>query len=180
MKNPILVKRYGQGLAGALKDEPEFAAVNRELAAFLELISSHGVLQKTLASPFVAAREKTQVIQDILARWGFNAKTSRFILLLVEHGRLDLLGEVLEELPVIWHENRGVVTFEVSSAVALAPGQRRRLQAELERLEGGPVFLRYAMDPGVLAGISLRKGNVIYDASLRGQLAKIKEIISEG
>jgi len=180
MKNPILVKRYTQGLAGALKDEPEFTSVSRELADFLALISAHGALQETLASPFVRARGKTQVIQDILARSGFTEKTSRFILLLLEHGRLDLLGEVLEELPAIWHDNRGVVTFEVSSAVGLAPDQKKRLQAELERLEGGPVFLRYAMDPGVLAGISLRKGNVIYDASLRGQLAKVKQIISEG
>jgi F-type H+-transporting ATPase subunit delta len=180
MKKPILVKRYAQGLAGALKDEAEFTASRRELAVFLELISAHGILKDTLASPFVGAREKAQVIRDILDRSGFSDKTTRFVLLLVEHGRLGLLGEVLEALPAIWQEGRGVITFEVSSAVALAPDQKRRLQAKLERLEGGPVFLRYAMDPGVLAGISLRKGNVIYDASLRGQLAKIKQVISEG
>jgi F-type H+-transporting ATPase subunit delta len=167
-------------LAGALKDEPEFIAVSRELAEFRKLVSAHGALKETLASPFVAARKKAQVIRDVLARSGFADKTSRFILLLLDHKRLDLLDDVLETLPVLWNERRGVATFEVSSVVTLAEGQKRRLQAELERLEGRPVFLRYSIDPELVAGFSLQKGNVIYDASLRGQLAKIKQRISEG
>lgn len=180
MKNLILVKRYTQGLVGALKDEAEFSAVNRELAEFRQLVSSHGALKGTLASPFVAARKKIQVIRDVLAVSGFTGKTSRFVLLLLGHGRLNLLGDILEELPVLWNERRGVATFEVSSVVALAEAQKKRLQAELERLEGRPVFLRYSLDPGLVAGFSLQKGNVTYDASLRGDLAKIKERISEG
>lgn len=180
MKNPILVKRYTQGLVAALKDEPEFIAVSREVAEFRELVSAHGALRGTLASPFVAARKKAQVIRDVLARSGFTDKTSRFILLLLDHKRLDLLGDVLETLPVLWNERRGVATFEVSSVVTLAEAQKRRLKAELERLEGGPVFLRYSIDPGLVAGFSLQRGNVIYDASLRGHLAKIKQRISEG
>src|SRR4030067_146263 len=60
MKSPILVKRYTQGLAGALKDESDFVAVSRELTEFQGLLSSHGVLKGTLASPFVAARKKAQ------------------------------------------------------------------------------------------------------------------------
>ena len=180
MKNPILVKRYAQGLAGALKDEPEFIGISRELAEFQELLSAQGVLKETLASPFVTARKKAQIISDILARSGFTDKTSRLILLLLEHSRLDLLGDILEALPVIWNERRGVATFEVSSVVALADSQKQRLQAELERLEGRAVFLRYSIDPALVAGFTLQKGNVIYDASLRGQLVKIKQTISEG
>jgi F-type H+-transporting ATPase subunit delta len=128
----------------------------------------------------VAARRKTQVIRDILAASGFSDKTSRFILLLLEHKRLDLLGDVLEELPVLWNERCGVAMFEVSSVVALAEAQKRRLVGALERLEGRPVFLRYSIDPGLVAGFSLKKGNVVYDGSLKGYLAKIKERISEG
>jgi F-type H+-transporting ATPase subunit delta len=180
MKSPILVKRYAQGLAGALEDEDEFSKVSRELAEFQELLSAHGVLPETLASPFVAARKKARVISDVLARSGFTAKTSRLILLLLEHNRLEILGDILEALPVIWNERRGVATFEVRSVIALAVSQKQRLQAELERLEGRPVFLRYSIDPALIAGFALQKGNVIYDASLRGHLAKIKQTISEG
>jgi len=180
MKNRILVKRYTQGLVGALQDEPDFISVQRELRKFQELISTHGVLKDALANPFVAARRKVQVIRDILAAAGFSGKTSRFVLLLFGHSRLGLLGEVLEELPVLWNERRGVATFEVSSVVALVEAQKLRLAAALERMENRPVFLRYSIDPGLVAGFSLKKGNVVYDGSLKGHLAKIKERISEG
>ncbi len=180
MKSPILVKRYTQGLVGALQDEPEFIDISRELADFQKLLSGHGVLNETLASPFVAARKKAQVIKDVLAQSGCTAKTSRFVLLLLQHGRLDLLGDILEALPVVWNERRGMATFEVSSVVALADSQKQRLQAELERLEGRPVYLRYSIDPSLVAGFALQKGNLIYDASFRGHLAKIQQTISEG
>lgn len=180
MKSLILVKRYTQGLAGALKDDTEYAAVSRELAEFREISSGHGALKATLENPFIDARKKNQVIEDILAGSGFSDKTSRFLRLLLEHKRLDLLGEVLEWLPVVWNESRGVATFEVSSAVNLAEAQKARLKEELERLEGRPVHLRYSIDAGLVAGFSLRKGNIIYDASLRGQLERIRQKISEG
>jgi F-type H+-transporting ATPase subunit delta len=180
MKNRILVKRYTQGLVGALKDEPEYAAISRELAEFQKLVSGHGALKATLDNPFVDARKKAQVIRDVLTKSGFTDKASRFLLLLFEHKRLGLLGDVLDSLPVLWNESHCVTTFEVSSAVALADAQRKKLKAELQRLEGRPVFLRYSIDPGLVAGFSLQKGNIIYDASLRGHLERIKQKISEG
>ncbi|MFZ2055264.1 MAG: ATP synthase F1 subunit delta [Candidatus Aminicenantales bacterium] len=180
MEKLILVKIYAQGLAGALGDDAEFAAVSRELAEFQERISRHAALKEILASPFVAARKKTQIIQDILAAWDLQGKTRRLILLLLENSRLHLLGDILEELPALWNERRGVTTFEVSSVVSLGEGQKEKLQEKLERLEGRPVFLRCSIDPGLLAGFSLKKGNLIYDASIKGHLAKIKERISEG
>jgi len=180
MKNSILVKRYAQGLTGALRDEAECTSVSRELAGFWELLSTHSTLKETLANPFVEARRKAKVIRDILARSGFMDKTLRFLLLLLDHKRLHLLGDILEMLPVFWNERQGVATFEVRSAVALAEAQKRRLAATLERLEGRPVFLRYSIDPELLAGFSLRRGNVIYDGSLSGHLARIKQRIREG
>jgi F-type H+-transporting ATPase subunit delta len=73
-----------------------------------------------------------------------------------------------------------VRTFEVSSAVSVTPQQQARLRAELERLEGGPVFLEYRIDPGLVGGLSLRKGNIILDVSVQGRLAKLKEKMIEG
>jgi F-type H+-transporting ATPase subunit delta len=176
----ILVKRYAQGLVGSLRGDAEFDSACRELLEFQDRISSHAALKEFLASPFVAGRKKTRVIQDVLAASGFAEKTRRFILLLIEHNRLGLLGDILEALPVLWHENQGVSTFEVSSVVSLSEGQKGKLQEKLERLEGRPVFLRYLIDPGLVAGFSLKKGNVVYDASIKGHLAEIRDRISEG
>jgi F-type H+-transporting ATPase subunit delta len=180
MKNPTLVKRYAVGLVGALRDETEFALVHGELLAFQALFKTNPELTKVLESPFVPSKKKNQIITNILAASPLSVKTVRFLGLLVEHGRLDILEEVLLEAPLLWKEKQGTQTFDVSSAFSLTPQQKERLQAELERREGKPVFLDYRIDPDLLGGLSLRKGNVIYDVSIQGRLAKLKEKMAEG
>jgi F-type H+-transporting ATPase subunit delta len=180
MKNPTLVKRYARGLVGALHEESEFAAVHGELSAYQGVLKTNIELANILKSPFVPKKKKNQIIKNILAASPPTEKTARFLDVLVEHNRLDILEDVLLALPPLWQETQGVQMFEVSSAFSLTSEQKDRLRAELERLEGKPVFLDYRIDPGLVGGLSLRKGNVIYDVSIEGRLAKLKEKMIEG
>lgn len=179
MKSQILIKRYTQGLVNAIKDEAEFSELNRQLSDFLILLSSHKDLRDLLASPLLRKNKKSQIIKDILARESSNPKTSRFILLLLEHNRLELLGDILDFLPVCWNEKKGAFTFEVASVVPLTEVQKKRLKKRLELLEKKPVVLSYEIDPELLGGLSVRRGNMVYDISLKGNLMKLKEKICE-
>lgn len=180
MKRQILVKRYAQGLVAALRDDREFQLALRELEAFQGLLSDRRDLSKVMANPFVAAKKKSRIIKEILKVASFSQKTTRFLALLLDHNRLDLLGEILQALPLFWNEKQGVATFEVSSVVALSDAQKQKLAEELERLEKRPISLNYRVDPDLVAGLSLKKGNLVYDASLRGHLARLREKIIEG
>lgn len=180
MRIHLLIKRYTLGLVNALKDEREYAMVSQDLAQFFKLLSSHKELAGLLASPFIQAKKKYDVIKEVLAASSFAEKTSRFILLLMEHKRLNLLPDILQTLPVFWQEKKGVATFEVSSVVALSEGQKERLKKQLEQLEKKRVYLRYKIDSDLIAGLFLKKGNIVYDASVKGHLEKLKEKIGEG
>ena len=180
MRNQVLVRRYARGLVGALRGESELAEMHRELSEVASLLRTNLQLAAILKSPFVPKKKKNQIIRDILAASPPGAKAARFLDVLIEHKRLDILEDVLLVVPALWRERQGVQTFEVSSAVSVTPQQKKRLQAELERLEGKPVFLEYRVDPGLVGGLSLRKGNIIYDVSVQGRLAKLKEKMIEG
>ena len=41
MKSPLLVKRYTEGLAAALKSEEEYDIIGRELAEFSDLLQNN-------------------------------------------------------------------------------------------------------------------------------------------
>jgi F-type H+-transporting ATPase subunit delta len=179
MKNQVLVNKYAQGLVQAVVDEAEFRSVQTELRAFLELLGESPELRKALMSPFLNARKKTKILAEVLKRSGAGPKTVRFLGLLLEHKRLDLFADIAAALPEAWNEKQGILTIEVASAAALAEDQKDRLRKGLEALEGKPVSLVYRIDPEIIGGLALRKGHIVRDASVQGNLMKIRDRIQE-
>lgn len=180
MKNPVLAKTYTQGLINTLKNEDEFESILRRLFSFKNILLSHKSLGAVLSSPFLPLTKKLGIVKEILAKSAFETKASRFILLLVENGRLPILDDILALMPEVWNESKGVSTFEVCSAIPLTSLQKKRLEEKLIKIEGRPVFLKYKEEPSLIGGLFLKKGNIVYDVSLKGQLQKLREIICEG
>lgn len=180
MKSQILVKRYTLGLVNSIKDETEFSALLGGLSAFSELLQAYRKLKDTLFSPFLPTSRKMQIAQELLASESVRKKAERFILLLVENNRLELLPGIIESLPDVWNEEKGVDTYEVASVVPLSDGQRRKLKVKLERLEKKPVLLKYRIDPELVGGLLIKRKNIVYDISIKGSLLKLKEKIIEG
>lgn len=180
MKSKILVKRYTLGLVNSIKDEAEFSALLGELSAFSELLHTHKELKDTFLNPFLPTSRKMQIAQELLASESVGKKAERFILLLVENNRLELLSEIIESLPGAWNEERGVHTYEVASVAPLSDDQRKKLEVKLERLEKKPVVLKYRIDPELVGGLLIKRKNIVYDISIKGSLLKLREKIIEG
>jgi len=180
MKNQVLVKKYAQGLVQAVGDEAEFESIRTELGAFHGLFNGRDDLRHALLSPFVGAPKKARILEDVLAASHAGGKTTRMLLLLLDHKRLDLLGDIVGILPEAWNEKLGILTFEVTSAVALTGGQKARLRQAIEAAERNPVNLVFRTDPGILGGLTLKRGHIVYDVSIEGQLNQLKEQIQQG
>jgi F-type H+-transporting ATPase subunit delta len=180
MKNLALVKKYAEGLAQAVKDEKEYLSVGTEIRAFLELFVAREDLRRALVSPFINAAKRDAVLAEVLERAGTGPKASRFLKLLLEHKRFDLLPDIVAELPQAWSDKLGILTYEVTSAVPMTAGQKDRLVQGLEASENKPVRLVCKTDPAVVGGLALRKGHIVYDASIEGELTALKERLGQG
>jgi F-type H+-transporting ATPase subunit delta len=132
-----------------------------------------------MASPLLGKRRKADVLRAVIERNGIPQKAARLIFLLLEHERLPLLGEVIAAAPELWNERQGVSSFEVASVIPLTAAQQGRLAERLEAMEGRPVRLNYRIDPALIGGLTLRRGHIIYDASLRGGLQRLKDEIGQ-
>ncbi len=175
MKNLALVKKYADGLALAVKDDAEFTAASGEVGAFLDLFRFREDLRQALTSPFVNVRQKDAVLGQVLSRLGTGPKVARFLKLALEHKRMDLLPEIAEALPEAWADKKGIVTYEAASAVSMTEVQKDRLRRDLEAREGAPVRLVFKVEPELVGGLAVRKGQIVYDASVEGELAALKE-----
>ncbi len=179
MRSQTLIRRYAQGLINSIEDNREFESLSKELSEFAHFLSSHAKLQDTLQSPFLPATKKTEIATQILGLSSVGNKAKRFLLLLVENDRLALLPEILENLPVLWNAEQGIVTFEVSSVIPLNADQKKRLEEKLSSFEQSPVLLTYKTDHSLIGGLSIRKGNIVYDVSIQGDLERLKQKIVE-
>ena len=50
-----------------------------------------------------------------------------------------------------------------------------QLAAELERLAASKVRMRFSVDPSLIGGVTARVGSKVYDGSVRGQLAVLRQ-----
>lgn len=179
MRSQVLVKRYTEGLAASLKSEAEYATVRGELAEFSGLLEGNVEIRNVLLRPFLDTAKKMQIVKDVLDRQSYHVKTCRFIRLLLEHRRLEILAQVVRDLPEQWKERQGIVSYEVRSVVSITDDKRIKLEEELRKLEKRPVYCTYVLDPEIIGGLYIKKGNMVYDVSLKGQLERFKEKIRE-
>ena len=103
----------------------------------------------------------------------------RFLRVLSRHGRLGLLGTVVQlaQSERDRRLNRRPVT--VRSASPLDEGQQEALRRKLGGLVGGEPVLTLEVDPELIGGLVVRVGDVVYDASVRARLQGVRRQVLE-
>ena len=74
----------------------------------------------------------------------------------------------------------GIVSIDVTSAVEFTPSQEKDLNNELERYTKKKVRVRLTVDRAIKAGLVVRIGDTVLDASMRRQLELLKARFLEG
>jgi F-type H+-transporting ATPase subunit delta len=110
------------------------------------------------------------------AVWHAGSPLLRRILgMLVERGRVGLLGGVSSAYGHLWNAARGVLPAEATSAVPLSEEQLASLKRALGRATGRDVELTTEVDPALLGGLLVRVAGQVYDGTVRGRLRALRE-----
>lgn len=179
MNRRLIIRRYARGLARAVDREAELEVCLAQLGLLADLIQTNPTLNYALTSAFIPVRQKKQMVEEILKGQNFDSRAAGLVRLLVEKEKMALLPEILNELPGVWAEEKGIEVFEIDSAVDLTEEEKSELRRTLEEKWKRPVRLNFRLNPDLIGGLVLKKGNVYYDVSVRGGLLKLKEIVSQ-
>ncbi len=74
----------------------------------------------------------------------------------------------------------GVVVANVTSALPLEPADLAAVAARVEAASGGRVEVKAAVDPELIGGLTVRIGDRLIDASVRGGLARLRASLVAG
>jgi F-type H+-transporting ATPase subunit delta len=149
-------------------------AIASDLDLVRRALTDSRELRLLLASPVVAEAKKALIVRTV-----FEGKIGKaallFLDLLVRKHREVFLDEVIGRFLALRDEMRNLLSVDVASATELDAQQQKALKAELEKRTGKTISLRLEQDKAILGGLIVRIGDTVLDASVRRQLARLRE-----
>jgi F-type H+-transporting ATPase subunit delta len=118
-------------------------------------------------------------LDQIIGQMGDAPRQMRnFIAVLIDQSRISILPDIAKQFETELNTRLGRVEAEVTSARPLSDVERHSLVAQVAKTTGRQVSAKYSIDAKLLGGAVVRVGSTVYDGSVRGQLHKIKQELS--
>lgn len=128
------------------------------------------------AIPFATRREVLgKLLERRMAQPAYN-----LVLLLAKRGRLSAAPTVAAEYKRLVDRERDVVVATVASAVPLEKAELEAIGARVREMTGAQAEIVTAVDPELIGGLTVRIGDRLIDASVRGRLERLRDSIVAG
>lgn len=178
MSITTVANRYAKALADVISDRGETSAVAGEIQAFAQMVAQSVELRDVFASPIIALDRKRAILNDLLARLHLRQTTTNFLQLLLTNQRLHEIGAVQASLAKELDARAGVVSAEITTARALNMSEQDALLHQLRQATGKQVRVNFKTDPEIIGGVVTRIESLIYDGSIKNQLALMQQQLS--
>ena len=166
--------RYAQALFDLAVETDILTAVEGDLKSLAAMIKSSPDLRNLIVSPVYSADDKARSLAAIADRAGLAATTGKFLGLLAVNRRTAALPAIIEAFHRLAERRRGLVSAQVTTAVALTPDQTASLITALRAALGKDPRIETRVDAAILGGLKVRVGSRLYDASLKSKLDSLK------
>lgn len=170
-----IARRYARALSELCDASGDHATIGKQIDGFASAFTDSAELQGTLKNPTVPLDQKQAVVGAICDKLGLQTRTRNFLLVLLEHGRIDAVTEVAEAFQAIVDVTARRVRATVTSAVPMASSDVDRVRAALARLTGSTVTLEARVESELIGGAQVQIGNLVLDSSIRSHLEKLRD-----
>lgn len=151
----------------------------RDLDLAAQLLGDERV-SRVLDNPSIPLTDREDLLVKLLDK-RVARPVANLVRLLARRGRAELLPEISREFHRVLNEQRGIVEAVVTSAKALAPEDRDAVRKTVEKITGSKVELNAQVDESLIGGLTVRIGDRLLDASIRGRLERLRhELIARG
>ena len=174
-----IASRYARALVDViLADKIDAHAVTGQLEAFVRAVRESDDLRRVWESPAILPEQKHAVLDAIVREVGAVKPVRNFMAVLIDHRRIPMLEKIARQFEVEMDAQLGFAEAEIISVRPLSAEEKRNVESQVELLTRKKVRARYQDNPALLGGVVVRVGSTIYDGSVRGQLQKLREQLS--
>lgn len=177
MRQRSVAKKYATVLMRIAQNDSEFDKMEAELKSFSGILKASPAAQRFFTTPVVSNAKKLELIHTLCQKVNFLPITQKFLAVLTDRERLDILEDITESLEELKDEKTNTVSVEVITASQLNSDLEERIVSLFTSKLNKNVRLCIKVDPSIIGGMITRVGSTIFDGSIRGQLSRIKERI---
>jgi F-type H+-transporting ATPase subunit delta len=142
-------------------------------------VASDPDLARLIDSPMVPLADREAVLERALKK-RLSGPAFSLVRLLVRRGKLELLGSIANEYQRLLNQRNGVVSALITSARPLSADEDKAIRARVAAMTGSKVEVATAIDESLIGGLTVRIGDRLIDASVRGRLERLREQLLAG
>jgi F-type H+-transporting ATPase subunit delta len=180
MKNLAVARRYAKALLLISKEDGQTDAYRKELSGFADLMEQENALNQAITNPLYNTKNRRNVLLATLDKLGISKAMKSFFLLLFDKGRIGFIGSINEFYQKLADELRGIARASLISATALSEDTVEKIQAALSKKTKKKIILEVAQNPELIGGIVTKIGDLVWDGSIKTQLANMRETLKRG
>ncbi|HSO28907.1 MAG TPA: F0F1 ATP synthase subunit delta [Candidatus Sulfomarinibacteraceae bacterium] len=165
-------RRYAEAAFELAARDDAFDAWSDGLALAARFAGDEGVI-RVVDNPSIAHADRLATVARLL-----DGRVTPGVLnlarLLARRGRFETLPAIAAEYTRLLNRRRGIVEAVVTSAQPLTAEETAALRARVEAMTGRAVSLREEIDAALIGGLTVRVGDELLDASVRGRLERLR------
>jgi F-type H+-transporting ATPase subunit delta len=170
-----VARRYAKALLAIGIQQQNFDALGKELDRTADVLAKSPDLAVALENPVFPFEKRRLVLEEVARRLALSKIVRNFVMLLLDKGRIGMLPDIARAHRALVDEHAGRVRATVTSVRPLDPALEQRLKTSLEKQSGKVVILEKREDPTLIGGLVTQLGDIVYDGSVRSQLAALRE-----
>jgi F-type H+-transporting ATPase subunit delta len=172
-----IVEPYAEALLELANSNDSLKETTNDVNIISQFLVNSNDLKKFLSNPLITREAKKNVIKDILGEQ-INPKTLTFLMLLVDRGRISLLENVAQRFLTLSYKTEKIEIAKITSSIQLSADQQKDIAEKLKVITGArQIKLALKVDPTLIGGFTVEIGSKLIDASIRGQLKQISNLL---
>lgn len=168
-------RSYARALVESAPKDYDLSALLEASGAVARALAVDRRLKEFFAAPTIPKDPKEKALEALAGKVGLDEFGRRFLRVVLQHGRLIHLAEILSAAREELDRSGGVVQAHVTVAASIGVQEEQRIAAALGRSLGGSVRLQVEVDESILGGFVARVGSRVIDASVASAIERFQE-----
>ncbi|MBI1339847.1 ATP synthase F1 subunit delta [bacterium] len=170
-------QRYAAAVFELALDSGDVDGVEAGFTAIAKLIEGDAALNRAMRSPLYKSEEKAGVLETLCGKLKSPDLVRRAVGVAAMNRRAGDIPAIARAFATRAARHRGATQVTARVAHQVSEAQAAKLESDVSRALGRTVKVQIEVDPALIAGMQLRFGSKLIDASVRTKLNQLTTIM---